>query len=241
MPLLGCVVIAICVIPLSWAANECSFVRSYQNEQCVYNIHLTQDVGECSNRGRRHFRRHLGREGTQSDYADKIDTMEKNFSFMTSQHEKRIEELEGTVRELLGSEGVAHVSSFPEASVELSGSEPRQERGRSLDDSVLSRLHEEFAKLRQALRQKTEVRFSGPVWPPDNAAIFLQHSKIIIMLILRACMCVCVCVCVRACVRACVCVCVCACVCLCLYFCVYVCLGLFGMRGVGAGGRIATG
>ncbi|XP_076472099.1 uncharacterized protein LOC143301589 [Babylonia areolata] len=150
------------------AANECSFVRSYQNEQCVYNIHLNQDSGPCPAdvpRGRRHFRRHLPPPQNDRDYTEKINSMEKDFSFMKDAHEKRLQELEGTVRGLLGSD--RSFASLVETSVDHSSPSgsggPRagaaKPSGRSLDDNLLNTLNEEFAKLRNALKEKTEQLF----------------------------------------------------------------------------------
>ena len=155
--IVGSLMALFALIPTARSANECSFARSYKDEQCVYNIHLTQDSGPCvSTRGRRHFRRHLD---TQNDYTEKIDTMEKNFSFMKDEHEKRLKDLEGTVRDLLGSD--SSVSSLVRSSVGLAarGRSGAQPSGRSMDRDTLARLHEEFGKLRKALKEKTERLF----------------------------------------------------------------------------------
>ncbi|KAL8598359.1 hypothetical protein ACOMHN_047680 [Nucella lapillus] len=158
------------------SSDECSFVRSYKNEQCVYNIHLTQNSDPCvepPRPERRHFRRHLS---PQNDYTDKIDSMEKTFSFMKDAHERRLKDLEGTVRGLLGGDpGVA--SLVPETSVHLSSAAARSAEKRPLDEGMLSMLHEEFAKLREIVKEKTTELFDVQLKLNDTEKMF-QKSQV---------------------------------------------------------------
>ena len=179
---------------LTWSANECSFVRSHKDQECVYNIHLSQDAGghcapgstttststSSSSRGRRHFRRHL--DNAQNDNTAKIDNMERSFSFMKDEHEKRLKELEGTVRDLLGSD--SSVSSLVRSSVDLASSRrsysspsSSSSSGRSLDSSTLARLHAEFGKLRKAIKEKTEQLFDVQLKVNETERMF-ERSQV---------------------------------------------------------------
>ncbi|XP_070211954.1 myosin heavy chain, non-muscle-like isoform X2 [Littorina saxatilis] len=150
----------------SSSSNECSFMRSHKGEQCVYNIHLNQDSDCSRSRGRRHFKPGY-RDDDEEIYDEKIDSMEKNFSVMKDQHEQRLKDLEGTVRELLGKD--VSFASLVKSSAQLAAGSVGQgkvevSRGSGrVDSSMLDRLHAEFDKLRTALRQKTEQLFDTQV------------------------------------------------------------------------------
>nr|KAG5714366.1 hypothetical protein BaRGS_018583 [Batillaria attramentaria] len=156
------------------ADNECSFVRSYKGEQCVYNIHLSQNDHHCkgSRRGRRH------QDNRFNVDPEKIDTMQRDFSYLKDEHEQRLKELEVSVRNLLGGDKVSDLLSETVGSLELpsrtsSSSSPRQGR---VDDAVLDRLQEEFAKLRKALTEKTEELFDTQLKVNESRKMYEQSQ-----------------------------------------------------------------
>lgn len=213
----------------SLAANECTFVKSHKNQECVYNIHLSQSPGRCGSsggHGRRHFRRHLsgeelggvetgyvGRDGKvekgeggeedgdpgfQNDYDRKIDNMEKSFFFMKDDHDRRLQHLEGTVRDLLdldlqpsSSKSSSSSSSSSSASSPLTsllkttvhlaspgqGTVTLEEGKRKLDANILNRMHDEFSKLRQELREKTELLFDAQIRANETETL-LEKSQV---------------------------------------------------------------
>lgn len=173
------------VLDTAKSENVCSFVRSYEKEQCVYNIHLTHEDHHCSSsrRGRRHQERRFNTD-TRSDYTERIDTMQKDFSFFKDEHEHRLKELETSVQNLLGNGQMHTLLSQTALSLELpsmtessspSNSYFPRSSGR-VDDGVLDRLQEEFARLRKALIEKTQQLFDTQLKVNESTKMYEQSQ-----------------------------------------------------------------
>lgn len=140
------------LLPRSYGARHgCSFVRSHKGQQCVYNIHLTESHSDCSHAGLQD----RVEMDVQNDYEHKIDNMKRDFTFLKDEHEKRLKELEGTVRDLLGQDA-SSPSILQTPTKDLDLPLKPQASNRYEGDHVLTRLHDEFGKLRQTLKAKTE-------------------------------------------------------------------------------------
>lgn len=138
------------LVQASKSANGCSFVRTYKNQECTYNIYLTHEHSDSDKAPERLVM------DTQNDYAEKINTMEKHFSFLKDEHEKRLKDLEGTLRSFVGSDKVETLPQATSNTLQLKGA---AQNTRVLDDTVLRRLQDEFSKLRSSLKEKTEHLF----------------------------------------------------------------------------------
>lgn len=139
---------------------------SFDSDGCTYNIYLSQrgDVDEESLRNVQLKEQSVscGQENKrvvldnhiQNDYSAKLDSMEKNFSFLKDTHEQRLKELEGTIQRL--------VKTTPaETDKRESAPETRRFSARSMDSRrrfgdpyFMKRLESEFEKIRRDLKDK---------------------------------------------------------------------------------------
>jgi len=133
----------------SSVANQCYL----QNGQCTYNIHLTSSNGGCSDTGP--IKDNLS-DDQQND--NKMSVLEQNLDTVKTDHEDRIRELEASVQKLLRDAvpGGNHVtlSSVPVGTITRVPGASRTVSNRT-ENSLLSRLSQEFANMRGNLRDKT--------------------------------------------------------------------------------------
>lgn len=143
--------------------NQCSL----QNGQCTYNIQLSHVQNECSGIVEEGESTKTGQ--VQNDNA----RVQQDLAVVKTDHENRLRELEASVQKILRS-----AVSAPPAQMTVSigeGINLRPEKNRT-ENSLLSRLHNEFSKIRSQLSRKS-IELAETYRKLNESALLLEEAQ----------------------------------------------------------------
>ncbi|KAJ8316837.1 hypothetical protein KUTeg_004741 [Tegillarca granosa] len=143
--------------------NQCSL----QNGQCTYNIQLSHVENGCSRITEEGESTKTGQ--VQNDNA----RVQQDLAVVKTDHENRLRELEASVQKILRS-----AVSAPPAQMTLSmgeGINLRPQRNRT-ENSLLTRLHDEFTKIRSQLSKKS-IELAETYRKLNESALLLEEAQ----------------------------------------------------------------
>ncbi|XP_050399724.1 uncharacterized protein LOC126816958 [Patella vulgata] len=167
--LLCVLAISTCFEPVSAAASEDEAVCGFTHNDCSYEIRLVPK-GNCRHQDKVFMESMMDKQLDSSDYSSKMNLMERAFSDVRVDHEKRLEGLEKAVRDLLG---------LDPNSAEID-QEVHRRRGNfqnSDDKEVVSKLHEEFTKLRIEIKRKNSDLMDAEI-KYNNSMVTLKDAQL---------------------------------------------------------------
>ena len=168
-------------------AYDCSLIKSFSNVKCVYNPNLHQESDPIIGLQEKHqqYSRRRRNSKQQNDFNDKILEMEKGIYFTNNEHDKRLKELEGRLKNILGlnsDSSTAHTktklnNTYIDPSNFINTPQNTNLTQRlSFKNKMLSHLHNEYINLRDALQIKTEQLLDVQMKINESEKLFEKYQ-----------------------------------------------------------------